>query len=173
MTSSKKFKKQLAGARAKSAGDAFELHFQTQVRSRGGIIIPVPAGGRMVKSEKGKKWIPKKSPFDFIVAKNSYAAMVDTKTVESTRFGHSSIDSNQLGWLDYAEGAVAAGYVVWFRTNDAVVWFPARYLKKLKANNSLSWDQGLHLGNMCSGYDALKILEDQPIRRQTTLFDTE
>lgn len=170
---SKNFRRQLGGHKAKGAGDAFETHFECTVRSKGCIIIKIPAGGRMVRVKPGKdglKWIPKKAPFDYVMAKNNLSAFIDTKTTEGKAFKFSDIDQDQLRWLTYGGDAVAAGYVIWFREVDKVTFFNWAILKDLKPRESLKPDGGLLLGSI-ERYNPEAILSLQPAKRQTTLFD--
>lgn len=166
MTSSKKLKNQMRGAQAQAAGSTFETHFKCRCNSLGITWVQIPTGA--FKTPFG--WKPKKSPFDFVIGKNSMCAGVDAKTIQSGNFPHSKIDRNQLDHLNQASRCMASGYIVWFRDVDKVVYFPTRILNSVAKRESLKWEQGIYLGPF-DNYRLEIVLKDQPQSGKTTLFE--
>lgn len=70
-----------------------------------------------------------KSPFDWVITHGGRTALIDTKTLNERNFPNSSIDQHQLGQLlphELRDGV--AGYVIWLRPNDRIVFIPASTL---------------------------------------------
>jgi len=166
MTSSKNLKKQIQGAQAQSVGKAWETHFKMQCNSQGVAFVQIPTGAK--RTPQG--WKLKKSPFDFIIAKDGEAACLDTKTVGSGNFPRSAINTNQMEKLLAISEGLAAGYLVWFRDTDNIVFFEAMQLVRLKKRESLKQTAGLLVGNI-NNYKIKNVLGRQPVRSKKNLFD--
>ena len=145
-------RKMQAGARAKSIGSAFE-HLILSSGSRDGVaIIRIPNGceTRRCRGPRGPttKLVRVHSPFDFCAFHLGRTVVFDAKTVESGRFVYSAITPHQLHYLTQCGRHVAAaGYLVWYRDEDAVIWHSHRRLLALKPRESLGISDGLHLGS--------------------------
>lgn len=135
----------IAGRKAKANGEHFENIFQWSARKFGAAVIKIPSGCRWVS---GTRAMPVQTPFDFIVCYNSKAITVDTKTIESGNFTKSMVKIHQVSqMLPIERQKIHAGYVVWFREQNKVVFFKASQLIDLKRWCSLKIDDGIGVGS--------------------------
>ena len=96
------------------------------------------------------KLIPVKQPCDFVCAYKGLAAAVDTKTqgVGKT-FNYSSINMDQVHSMHVlAEQGMIAGYLVWLRQVDKLVFFSTKQLLECQPDDSLKIVDGIDLGNI-------------------------
>lgn len=137
-----------SGTLAKSIGAGFENIFQASCNRHQVIVIRIPDGARTYRDPRtGKPQLARvKSPFDFLITAGGQSAVIDTKTVDSNRIGYAFIDENQMRNLLEAGKSINAGYVVWFRKIDAVVFFSAFRLRTVFPGEGLGIEDGLHLG---------------------------
>ena len=106
-------------------GDLFETVFLRTCRGNGVAITRIPDGCKQV----GKRIIRVKTPWDWALSYNGRSAFIDTKTVDKVSFAYSSVTDHQVRALHTHEAAGAvAGYVIWFRPSDQVVFIPASRL---------------------------------------------
>lgn len=145
-------RKMRAGATAKSIGSAFE-HLILSSGSRDGVaIIRIPNGCETKRwrtaTGPATKLVRVHSPFDFCAFHLGRAVVFDAKTIASGRFVHSAITPHQLHYLaQCGRHVAAAGYLVWYRDEDAVIWHSHRRLIALKPRESLGIADGLHVGS--------------------------
>lgn len=113
--------------------------------SRGVVLEQIPSGCRWI----GKKPIPVRSPFDFIAARDGTVVLFDAKTVATKTFSKSACKPHQIEALArFWSAGLRAGYVVWFRPIDSVVFFGADSLKRLPQRSSLKESDGIALGGL-------------------------
>lgn len=143
------FNRKRAGLRAKTHGEGFENFFFHSCHRAGIYVIRFPNGCRACRTRTGIKFLPVKTPFDFIlIGPTNKVGYVDTKTCESVNFQYSDCTEHQVNVLyDLAMKGFVAGYVVHFKKHNRVVFFSAIQLFSLKRRESLSWDEGKSLGD--------------------------
>lgn len=121
--------KRLQGQRAKAFGALFENMFQNTCRRTGIAVTRVPDGCRSLGSHK---LIRVKTPFDWICTYMGKTALLDTKTCLGHAFSHSQIAEHQIHELVHHEiNGATAGYVIWLRKNDDVIFVEAKELEQL------------------------------------------
>ena len=118
--------KRLLGLRSKRMGESWEnLFFSTAISQRI-AITRVPDGCKQLGP---KRIIRVKTPFDWIVTYKGRTALIDTKSTDAETFPNSQIDESQMKHLLSQEiGGAIAGYIIWFRTLNQVVFVPASSL---------------------------------------------
>lgn len=142
-----------AGAKAKAVGTAFE-HLILSSGSRDGVeILRIPNGcdTKKYRDHTGRlqqKIIRIRTPFDFCAFHLGRTIVFDAKTIDAGRFAFSAITPHQLIYLTRCGRHVAnAGYLVWYRDEDAVIWHSYRRLQALKPRESLGIPDGTYLGS--------------------------
>jgi penicillin-binding protein-related factor A (putative recombinase) len=143
------FKRILGGKTAQQYGFGFEEIFRKRALSEGICPVRIPDSCKQISHTK---FIRVKSPFDFVIAKNGKSAFIDCKTYKTSRLTYSDIDKHQLENLLSLGQHSAAGYVVWFRNEDQVVFFSWSIMSDLKPKNSLQALDGLVLGDIGNFY---------------------
>lgn len=137
-----------SGKLAKDMGNAFESIFELTCRMSGVLATRIPDGCRMIRTRMGAV-IPRRvaTPFDYLITKQGLSACIDCKTVDTGNFSYSMLSEHQIKSLIaiYRSG-VSAGYIVWFRKIDKVVYFRASQLNSLKPRESLKPEDGIQLG---------------------------
>lgn len=92
--------------------------------------------------------VPQKTPFDFIASKNGRALVFDAKTLNGETFPKSACEPHQVeALLKFEASKLTAGYIVFFRALDSVVFFSASRLKQLAPRCSLKSSDGIKLGS--------------------------
>lgn len=140
--------RRIAGKKAKSYGDMFEGIFETQCLLNKLEFVRIPDGAKVVGSGKFQKIIRVKSPFDYIVSNQVFAAFIDTKTTDKDRFAFSDINQSQVDELGKLDKAGPSGYVIWYREINCVVFYTTETLVNLRPRQSLKFEDGLHLGGV-------------------------
>jgi len=141
-------KKIQSGHLAKNMGELFENMLKNACIKEHTAWVRIPDGCRMVRTRSGAV-VPQRTttPFDYLIAFDGMAACIDCKTVESGNFSYSMITQHQANSLvSIYDKKVMAGYLVWFREHDQVVFYSADQLYHLKARESLKNSDGLVLG---------------------------
>ena len=138
----------IGGHKAKSAGDSFEELF-IQICNRERIVcVDFPNGCRRVNTPYGLKLFATTMPFDFMICRAGLAAAIDVKTTQGKSFTYSSIVPHQLKSLTEVGPHLPAGYVVWFREVDRIVFFDYLALQSLQPRQSLQPENGIFLGSI-------------------------
>lgn len=103
-----------------------------------------------LKAKRGwkGKLIALESNLDFtVIDPNGRTGFFDAKSFDGHSFKYSEIPSHQLELAArYNSWKVPAGFIVWFRDVDRVVFFSGASLEATGANNSFHWSVGLNLG---------------------------
>lgn len=112
------------GSNAK-IGRSFETIFERLVQSQRIAITRIPDGCRRV----GKvSLIQMPTPWDWVLSYNGKTALIDTKTTLGT-FPHSKITDHQIkAMIEHVVHGAKAGYVIWFRQTDHIVFIAASLL---------------------------------------------
>lgn len=156
------------GAKAQAYGGLFESMFLNSCKRAGLAITRLPNG---CKTLSAHKIVRIKTPFDWIITYKGRCAYVDTKTSQGKVFAHSMIADHQVNELLHHELAGAlAGYVVWLRENNHVVFIPSSLLTvamKVKGSISPAHANVVLLGNS-HRIDMIQLFEgrDQPVERE-------
>ena len=117
-----------AGLKAKRYGEYFEALFKSACLARRIAVTRIPDGCKQLGQNR---IIRVRSPFDWIVSKNGTTALIDTKTQEGKAFPNSKIDSHQVSeLLPHETNGSIAGYVVWLREIDQIIFIPSTVLIK-------------------------------------------
>jgi hypothetical protein len=133
----------LRGAKAKAFGQLFEQILSITCHKARIKFEQLPSGCRWV----GKRAVPVKTPFDFIACKNGKAIFFDAKTLDAKTFSKSSSTPHQIeSLLAFELSGLTAGYIVWLREIDEIVFYKASQLKSLSRGDSLKSSDGVFLG---------------------------
>ena len=135
----------LRGARAKASGRQFENILAAMCARSRIKFEQLPSGCRWI----GKMAVPAKSPFDFILAQNGRVILCDAKSIYAATFTRSACKPHQIDSLYAFEmSGLTAGFIVWLRAVDQVVFFKASQLKDLPPRCSLKSSDGIQLGSV-------------------------
>jgi recombination protein U len=137
----------IRGKKAKHNGSAFENLILASCERSGIVVTQIPSGCRWVS---GQRAIPVKTDFDFIIWYNGQAIAFDAKTTNAKNFGASSIEFHQVKKLHKIMQMTGnlTGYLVYFQTDNKVIFFDALKLNETKKGSSLKVDDGLLLGEL-------------------------
>jgi len=111
-------RKRAGGREAQSMGSFFEILFHQRCLWAGFEVTRIPDGckqigpGRIVRVT---------SPFDWIISKDAFIGLIDTKSTKGKSFAHSAIDRNQISEMIKHKN-LTSGYVIWFRELDRCVF---------------------------------------------------
>ena len=136
------------GKKAKSYGKAFELAVYEQCQREGLFPIWHPDGCETIA--RPPYLIRTKMPFDFSILKDSKALFLDAKSFDKNTMSASDMAEHQVRILARAEEeGFAAGYLVYFRKPDKIVFFDAHVLLELgEKGGSIKWEDGLLCGHI-------------------------
>lgn len=111
------------------------------------MVVRIPDGCDTKKVRGPRGWETKivriRTPFDFVAFRGGRGVVFDAKTVDGETFPHSAIKEHQLiSLISCADHTTRAGYLVWFRPIDTVVWFSHMRLQALAPRQSLAPSDG-------------------------------
>lgn len=136
-----------AGRVAQKIGQTFEAMLYNLSVSQGICCVRIPDGCRQIRGPRGYQLLRVSTPFDYVLFYKDKSIVLDTKTTEGSTFTYSAIQSHQLTSLTKcAKHIHAAGYLVWHRDTDDVVFYSHRHLLRLRPRESLSAVDGFNLG---------------------------
>ena len=162
VTTEELYKRRMRGKRAKYGGMEWENRLISQCSLYDLSVIRIPDGCKQVAAGR---LIRVRTPFDFIVADHFQAAFLDTKTIDATSFGYSLIDQNQLNnLLKLHDKGHVAGYLIWFKPLDQVLFFNAGQLLEVRPGNGLFLPSGLLLGSV-SDFNPCVLFDKSPENR--------
>lgn len=129
----------------KDAGTTFEKLFERQCQLAG--MWPEPNHIKARRGWKGKLQ-ELKSNLDYtLIARGGKLAFVDCKTYDTPFLYLSKLDPHQRDLAArYNEWGIPAGFVVWFRPINRVVFFPGWLLEEKKDLTRLSPLDGIEIG---------------------------
>lgn len=142
------FKKRYAGKLARDSGQSFEYFFERRCEAESIIFIKIPDGCKRIKQGARLRLIPVATPFDCVITKDSNAVCLDLKTIQTTNFTYSQIKPHQREALSNVGRSLTAGYLIWFRKIDEVVFFDHKQIAECKSGGSLKPKEGLLLGTL-------------------------
>lgn len=120
--------RQQIGLAAQQLGASWENLFMSVASRQRIACTRIPDGCRQVGQSRVLRV---KTPFDWILTYNGRTALLDTKATASPSFPHSAIESSQMRHLLLQESHGAlAGYLIWFRKLDQVVFVKASELER-------------------------------------------
>lgn len=120
-------KARIRGRKAQAQGAGFENLFFAACNFRGIACTRIPDSCKQLS----KKIVRIKSPFDWVISHKGRTALIDTKSLDQDTFPHSLIDPHQaLTLVKHETQGDMAGYVIWLRKPDEVIYVPAHALCK-------------------------------------------
>lgn len=125
-------------------GNAFEDMFERLLRYQGFL----PLKNRLTVRVIGKgKYLPEKSQLDYtIIQRTGEVGFFDCKSYEGDSFRFSQITKHQLDRaIMYNLWLVQAGFIVWFRKINQIVYFSGVRVKDLEGH-SIGPSNGMILG---------------------------
>lgn len=147
-----------SGRKAKSNGSSFESILVMSAMIDGWLPIQI---GSMVRWIGKNKFVPIKSPFDFVFLRDKESIFVDAKYTEQASFSYSKLTDHQIESLGKVRNqGFLSGYIVNFESLKKVVFFDTKKLKNLRPYESLSPEDGVLIGDQ-SAISLEKILTQQ------------
>ena len=137
----------MTSPRGTVVGKEFEQHFAKQAMMQGFRARKMPLSCRNKSGEF--QVIRSELDFQLVDPRTRRVAFVDTKTYVDERVTFARIEPHQIDravW--YNEGGITAGFVVWFRTLDLVVFYSGLQVRESGARSSLKPEDGLELGGL-------------------------
>jgi len=120
-----KAKRSLSGRKAQHVGQGFELLFGRMCLIQRVKCTRIPDGCKQLSQHKIVR-VP--TPWDWILSHQGKVALLDTKTC-AENFPHSAIEAHQVDeMLGHCQNGTIAGYVIWLRKIDHVIYVPAPLL---------------------------------------------
>jgi hypothetical protein len=149
MEDAKQYRKQLGSTKAQANGAGWESACDLLARSQGMLPIVFGLQAEFRGSGKFKRYFPKKGAIDRVYLAGRTAAFLDLKTTIGKSFPFSAIDPEQINiLLPIHERGWCAGYLVYFSTEDAVVFFNAALLAQVRPGTSLDPLKGAYCGSL-------------------------
>lgn len=145
--------RRLGGIKAQKIGNFFELFFQRHCFRQGITCIRIPDGCKQVGI---KTLIRVSSPFDWFLGYGKQVLFLDTKTFDRDVFRYSDMNEKQIQNLNMMRKHSLAGYIIWFRKSNRIVFFDVLKLLKLSKGSSYNFEDGLYVGD--SSKPDLKLL---------------
>lgn len=135
----------IGGLEAKRNGEEFENLIKYNAKKSGVTITQIPSGCRWVN---GVRAVAVPTDFDFIAWKDGRAMAFDAKSTNGNTFTKSMVKQHQAVKLYEIEqnSNSTAGYLVWFKAHNVIVFFTATQLYNLKPRTSLKVTDGLRVG---------------------------
>lgn len=131
------------GYKAKKNGDGFESKIKFSANKLGWECIQIPTGAKRFRN----KIFLVKSPFDFILVKNTKSLFFDAKSTEDNNFSYSKVNQTQVtNLINIERQGCYAGYVIRYGKDDACYFYSASALRTLQRRSSLERENGLYLG---------------------------
>lgn len=163
--------RQVGGLKAKKIGDTFEQIFKVACKIKGVGVVRIPNGCTRVRSGASLRLIPCRTPFDYVIAKDGFAAALDCKTIDQSTFSKSNVVPEQVESLAEIGQHIPSGYVIWFRPLDLVCFFPWQTLHSLSKGQGLKPADGVELGQI-DNIEVERILANGTTKRnyQSQLF---
>jgi penicillin-binding protein-related factor A (putative recombinase) len=114
--------------KAKKFGELFEGMFQANCTRLSVIATRFPDG---CKTLGANRVIRVATPFDWILTYQGTSAFIDTKATAGGTFPYSKIVEHQIVDMNrHATQGAQAGYCVWLRSKDVVIFIPVALLLK-------------------------------------------
>lgn len=138
----------LAGHRSKGYGQLFENMIKMSCIKTSIFAVKMPDGCRTIMTKFGVPALRRvHTPFDFMLIAEGMTCFIDAKTIESGNFSYSMLEQHQVhALLKIHDHNVSAGYLVWYRKKNEVIFYRASLLYHLKPNDSLNPESGINVG---------------------------
>lgn len=134
------------GLKAQNEGKAFEQAFATLSKLCGYTTLKIPEMGRWIGPGTFR---PIAGWADFVLIDiNGRTAWIDAKSTANEVFAFSLINQEQVRFFEEIGDKCHAGYVVYYRALNTVVFHNWMQLKKLGTQESLKPSQGVELGKI-------------------------
>jgi len=104
-----------------------------------------------------------KTPFDYILGYGNKVLFCDLKSIDGKRITYSQLTDHQIESLDKLSHHAMAGYIVFFRELQKLVYFAVGTLNRIKRGESLGIEDGVVVGDLLR-HD-FRILFDSNIAR--------
>lgn len=122
------------GRRAQQYGSTFERIFERACLRVDMAVTRIPQGCIVVGGGRRRRPVLVSTDFDWVISHGGRSALLDTKTTIEARLTPSFMTEHQVDALHaHALKGVAAGYVIWFRLPNQVVYVTARALRAIQA----------------------------------------
>jgi hypothetical protein len=136
------------GKNPRIEGKAWEDAFQTVTQLQGFKILKIPEMGRWLGPGTFR---PIKGWSDFMIVRgDGVTAFMDTKTTQEERFSYSDVNQDQIKFFSKVGDLVPAGYVVYFRQNNKIIYLPWTLLQSLRPGEAVSTEDGILMGHLTS-----------------------
>lgn len=135
-------------------GKQFEEIFRLAALRQGFLPIQMPLGAKRA----GKRLIQIKTPFDFQLLHKlselySVTVFIDCKSYNKNMISYSDLTDHQICSLATIERyGFTAGYLIWFRRENAVCFCRASMLRKLEPGKSIHGRDMIYLGTISEFY---------------------
>ncbi len=139
-----KFKRRLAGAKARTKGEAFEQLIGGHLNALGFAYVKIQTGCRLVNTPVGKKAILLRNAFDFIATAHGNTFMFDVKSRSSNTISYSEVNKKDSSFAqqvkelhEFEKNGGFAFFLVGFETLDKTAVFLPSQLAALKKGDSI------------------------------------
>jgi hypothetical protein len=152
-----------SGRMAQAGGASWESMFEIKCKMQRFECTRVPDGCRQLGPKKIVRVV---SPWDYVISSPAGVALLDTKVCQNN-FPHSGIVDHQVDeMVKHRRNGVEAGYIIWMRLADTVLYARADLLATWrKTKGSVHPDNCVFLGTYES-MDLRKIFDIQEDRRE-------
>lgn len=128
-------------------GKGFEKIFEVQCRYKS---LNPKKNHPTARFKKGGGFLLEKGDLDFkVIQRPGRVGYVDCKSFGGTSFTYSELDKRQVERaVEYSEWGVPAGFVVWHRGNNEVVFYSAHKIAFKGPRSNFSTQDGVSLGTL-------------------------
>lgn len=126
-------------------GHQFEAILRTAAIRQGVHCIAMPLGARRV----GRRLVPIKTPFDYILIHKGVCVYVDCKTYDTDSISFTRLTPHQIAALHTIQRfGCAGGYLIHFRKSSAVCFAHAHKLLDIQPGESMHGKDMIYLGQV-------------------------
>jgi penicillin-binding protein-related factor A (putative recombinase) len=155
------FNRVLAGKKAQSRGQEFELIVRARCKSLGITYTHHPTG---CKPFGRGRFHTIKTGYDFTFFWNKKVCVVDAKALSKNALQKSAMRPHQVtALLEIEQAGFVAGYMIYFKTLHSVYFVKASQMYYLESGSSIPPDDMILLGDIGS-FDLTKLF-DLPTRK--------
>lgn len=138
------------GHKARVEGNQFEALLELQCRMQGIVPTKIKTFCRYIANLQ--KWVPEKAPFDYILSSDISDAFIDCKSISAKSF--KKVQGDRILIKEHQEDQLLAierkgrraGFLIWFRKENKVVFILASTMKKIRTDEPITSDMGEYLG---------------------------
>lgn len=137
---------QRRGWLAKKDGEEWEKIIFKSAQMQGILPIIMPLGARRIGIHK---LVQIKTPFDMILIFEGRSVYIDAKSLDSDRITYSQLTPHQVNTLAaIEEKGCTAGYLIFFRPENAVCFVRGLELQTIQQGESLHGKDMVYLGGL-------------------------